>query len=105
TLATPRPLRPPIALRALRGPLLALGRDLAREPRLEPVERLTGAVDLIVVPRVGEPEQFGQIGGPPRRLAWQQNLAGLEHHRARLHAGDLLDPHLHKDRHAPARRA
>jgi len=96
--------RPPGSLVTRRAGA-ASRRKVAGEAMLNPVERLRGAINLIIMPAIGEPEQLIKIVGQPRRFTGQEHSSGFEHHTPGLHPGKLLDSGTDKQRLARRRRS
>src|SRR6185436_13492076 len=63
---------------------------LARKRSLEPVEELSGRVDLVVMLAVREDGQFVEVLGEPGSRLGNVDKAVLDHRRLRVQAHDLV---------------
>src|SRR5690606_11228650 len=72
--------------------------EFTRYPGFCPLEKLRNAVDLIVMPALGELQQFFKKGLKPRCSARQKHALRLNHRSLTTKADDLIALNLNRDR-------
>src|ERR1700757_2628408 len=77
-------------LSLLREPAIIFEDTLAGERLLEPVEELSGRIDLIVVLALGEDAHLMQVFCEPRRRLWDVDKAVFDQRGLRMQPHDLL---------------